>query len=456
MPMPKITGTDVACSVFQAEQFEKTLGRPVIAENCHATKFINGYENWFEKLTGIDGNPLEFQELMKTKNNILSKKVKNGNMFDTNSLRFMYNHLQNRFLNSTKRPTYAYIIIETICNSKCNYCDMWGTKKGDQPNTEEWKGIIDDIRSVGVISLTFSGGEPFLNRDLFELAGYAKSKGLYTMVVTNMSLFNDDWIEKIAQNFDFFGISIDSTKPEIYQETRGVNWLEHTKQSVHKLMDGLASIKGSTAVCAMVTVSNRNAYEMHDILQMVFDDLNMDCISFNLLDPKGSTTAKDFIPTEDQIRYYRQTILENKKIYPILNSTRYLEQSGNYDYKCNPWKCVHINHEGTLIAPCTFMNEKRFNLRETRLLDVWNQKSTQEIYKHYDACRSCNLGCIAETAWSTYDLDFVIKENFMGMILPMWKRIGERNHSKLKQENGLIRNHFYERKSHSKNESHWK
>ena len=88
----------------------------------------------------------------------------------------MYNHLQNRFLDSAKRPTYAYIIIETICNSKCNYCDMWETKKGNQPNIEEWKKIIDDIRTIGVMSLTFSGGEPFLNKDLFELAGYAKAK----------------------------------------------------------------------------------------------------------------------------------------------------------------------------------------------------------------------------------------------------------------------------------------
>lgn len=344
----------------------------------------------------------------------------------------MYNHFQNRFLDGSKRPTYAYITIESICNSKCNYCNMWETKKGNQPSTEEWKKVIDDIRSIGAMTLTFSGGEPFLNKDLFELAAYARSKGLYTMVVTNLSLFMDTWIEKIAQSFDFFGISIDSTKPEIYRETRGVNWLEHNKQSIHKLMNGLASMKANTAVCAMVTVSNRNAYEMHDILHMVFDDLKMDCISFNLLDPKGSPTAKDYVPSEEQVRFYRQTVLDHKKIYPILNSGRYIEQSGNYDYRCNPWKCIQINHEGVLLAPCLFINGKKFNLRETRLAEVWKQKSTQEVYRHYEACKLCNLGCVAETAWSTYDLDFAINESLTGMIMPMWKRIGERNHGKIK------------------------
>ncbi len=369
---------------------------------------------------------------MERANSAISNRKGKSPSVNTNALRFMYNHIKNRISDSPKRPTYSYITIESICNSKCNYCNMWETKKGNQPSIEEWKRIIDDIRSVGAMSLTFSGGEPFLNKDLFELAAYARSKGLYTMVVTNLSLFRESWIEKIAESFDFFGTSIDSTKPEIYLETRGVNWLEHNRQNIHKLMAGLASIKAKTAVCAMVTVSNRNAYEMHDILHMVFDDLKMDSISFNLLDPKGSPTAKDFVPTQEQTLFYKKTVLSHKKIYPILNSVRYLEQSGGYDYKCNPWKCIQINHEGTLLAPCLFINGKRFNLRETRLLDVWKQKSTHELYKRYEACKLCNLGCVAEAAWSTYDLDFAINESLVGMILPMRRRIRERNHGKLK------------------------
>lgn len=367
---------------------------------------------------------------METENTDLLAPRKNGFLADTNAIRFIHNHIRNR-VSDFKRPTYAYITIESICNSKCNYCNMWETKRGNQPSTEEWKKIIEDIRAVGAISLTFSGGEPFLNKDLFELAAYARSKGLYTMVVTNLSLFRETWIEKIAESFDFFGTSIDSTKPEIYQETRGMNWLEHNEQSIRKIMDGLASMQSSTTVCAMVTVSNRNAYEMHEIIHTVFDDLKMDCISFNLLDPKGSPTAKDFMPTEDQIRFYSQTIIDHKKSYPILNSYRYFEQSGNYDYTCNPWKCIQINHEGTLLAPCLFINGKKFNLRETRLTDVWGQKSTQDIYKRYESCKLCNLGCVAEAAWSTYDLDFVINESLTGMILPMRKRVRERNKGRI-------------------------
>jgi len=39
----------------------------------------------------------------------------------------------------------------------------------------------------------------------------------------------------------------------------------------------------------------------------------------------------------------------------------------------------------------------------------------------------CNLGCVAESAWSTYDLNFVINDSFRGIIIPTIKRIRARN-----------------------------
>jgi MoaA/NifB/PqqE/SkfB family radical SAM enzyme len=42
----------------------------------------------------------------------------------------------------------------------------------------------------------FSGGEFSIRKDLFELALYAKSQGLITMVVTTLSLFKADHREK--------------------------------------------------------------------------------------------------------------------------------------------------------------------------------------------------------------------------------------------------------------------
>ncbi|MDD1678384.1 MAG: radical SAM protein [Methanomicrobiales archaeon] len=351
-------------------------------------------------------------------------------------MRVLKNHISNRVFDSVKRPTYGYIIITSLCNSRCKYCDMWKNKGENEPNTEEWKRIIDELVNLGVVLLTFSGGEPFIREDLFELASYAKSQGLLTLVVTNLSLFKERYIEKIAESFDFFGISIDSTRSEIYKEIRGVDWLERIKENVHKIMAGLTELKADVHVCGMITITNRNANEIHDLLHMIFDNLGMDTISFNLLDPSGGAIAKEFTPTYEQINDIKQVILDHKSLYPISNSTRYLSQLGNFDYRCNPWKCVQINEEGFLIAPCLPLSAKpgifpdggRIDLRKNKLSDVWG--GVQKIYSNYANCKLCNLGCVAESAWSTYDLKFIINDSLFGTILPTMKRISERNNGK--------------------------
>lgn len=346
---------------------------------------------------------------------------------------FLKNHISNRVFGSVKRPTYAYITITSVCNSRCKYCDMWKNKGESEANTDEWKRIIDELVNLGVVILTFSGGEPFIREDLLELASYAKSQGLITMVVTNLSLFKERHIEKIAESFDFFGISIDSTRSEIYKEIRGVDWLERIKENVHKLMAGLTELKADAHVCGMVTISNRNAYELHDVLHMVFDNLGMDTISFNVLDPGGGATAKEFLPTHEQINYAKKVIFDHKSLYPISNSTRFFSQLGNFDYRCNPWKCVQINEKGFLLSPCLFMSTesdifpegRKTDLCKNKLSDVWRKE--QIIYSKYANCKLCNLGCVVESAWSTYDLKFIIHDSFFGTILPTMKRIRERN-----------------------------
>jgi hypothetical protein len=192
-------------------------------------------------------------------------------------------------------------------------------------------------------------------------------------------------------------------------------------------MDGLSKLKAQTEVCAMVTIGNKNAYEIHEIIHMVFDELKMDTISCNLIDPNGSSTAKEFIPTHEQINYFKKVVLEHKSLYPISNSTQYLNQLGNFDYKCNPWKSVQISHRGFLIVPCLFLDENKINLRKQRLSDVWKSKHIQKIYSQYNNCKMCNLGCVAESAWSTYDFNFVINDSLCGVIIPTIKRIRARN-----------------------------
>ena len=76
------------------------------------------------------------------------------------------------------------------CNLKCMHCYMQSDAKKykDELTTEEAKKFIDDLADFHVPVLLFSGGEPLIRPDFFELAAYAQAKGVRPTLSTNGTL----------------------------------------------------------------------------------------------------------------------------------------------------------------------------------------------------------------------------------------------------------------------------
>ena len=62
------------------------------------------------------------------------------------------------------------------CNQKCVHCYAAGQALSDEKelSTEEWKKILDKCRASDIPQVTFTGGEPTMREDLFELITYAR------------------------------------------------------------------------------------------------------------------------------------------------------------------------------------------------------------------------------------------------------------------------------------------
>jgi len=64
--------------------------------------------------------------------------------------------------------------------------------------------VVDQIADFGVTSLAFSGGEPLMRKDFFEVARHAVESGLYVSLATNGTLLNKERVrltEKIGLNY---------------------------------------------------------------------------------------------------------------------------------------------------------------------------------------------------------------------------------------------------------------
>jgi heme d1 biosynthesis radical SAM protein NirJ len=110
-----------------------------------------------------------------------------------------------------KRPVVVWNITKK-CNLRCIHCysDSHHKEYEGDLTTEEAKKVIDDLSDFGIPVIIFSGGDPILRDDIFEIAGYAGSKGIRCALSTNGVLIERDTAEAIRDaGFSYTGVSID-------------------------------------------------------------------------------------------------------------------------------------------------------------------------------------------------------------------------------------------------------
>lgn len=111
----------------------------------------------------------------------------------------------------TNRPIVVWNTTKS-CNLSCVHCYFDARAKRDQNelSTEQAKAMIDDLAAFGAPVLLFSGGEPLMRQDLFELGDYARAKGLRTVISTNGTLITKGAAKEIKDTgFSYVGISLD-------------------------------------------------------------------------------------------------------------------------------------------------------------------------------------------------------------------------------------------------------
>ena len=89
------------------------------------------------------------------------------------------------------------------CNLSCTHCY---SKSGPGRSTEgeltttEALGVIDDLADMGVPLILFTGGEPLLREDIWDLARHAGNRGLKMALSTNGTLITPEIARRIKDS----------------------------------------------------------------------------------------------------------------------------------------------------------------------------------------------------------------------------------------------------------------
>jgi len=111
------------------------------------------------------------------------------------------------------------------CNLKCGHCYRnSGTEIQGELSTEEAKALIDQIAKANFKIMIFSGGEPLMREDIFELIKSADKAGLKPVLGTNGTLISKEIAQKLKDaGISTIGISLDSLDSQKHNLFRGDN-----------------------------------------------------------------------------------------------------------------------------------------------------------------------------------------------------------------------------------------
>lgn len=111
------------------------------------------------------------------------------------------------------------------CNLACKHCRAEAHLEPypGELSTSEAKALIDTFPEVGNPIIIFTGGEPLMRKDVFELVAHAKSKGLRCVMAPNGTLVTPEIVAKMqASGIERCSISIDGPSAAMHDEFRGV------------------------------------------------------------------------------------------------------------------------------------------------------------------------------------------------------------------------------------------
>ena len=115
-------------------------------------------------------------------------------------------------------PYWIYLSPSHNCNLDCLMCGVKHVEKGVELSSEVIKKVIDEIADwPNDKVLMFTGGEPLLRKDIFELIDYSVSRGIPTEMVSNGTLIEERIAEKIINSgLQNIAISLDGVNSETH------------------------------------------------------------------------------------------------------------------------------------------------------------------------------------------------------------------------------------------------
>lgn len=292
------------------------------------------------------------------------------------------------------KPLALSIEPTTACNLGCPECPS-GLKAFSRP-TGNMKSnlnekIIDELGpNLAYINFYFQG-EPFINKNIFDLIAYANNKGVYTATSTNAHFLNPESCQKVIDSgLKRLIISIDGTTQEVYEQYRKEGHLDKVIEGTKNIIAAKKQRKSQFPhIIFQFLVVKPNEHQIEDAKKLA-SDMGVDEIRFKTAQVYSYENGNPLIPSIEKYSRYKK--MSNGK-YKLKN------KMSNHCWRM--WSSAVITWDGSVV-PCCFDKDathKLGNLQFVKFADIWKNKDYQHFRKalltnreEIDICKNCSEG----------------------------------------------------------------
>ncbi len=338
-------------------------------------------------------------------------------------------------------PNHPVWEVTARCNLDCIHCHARGSPRaGPELSTGEGKKLISDLATVPEFRMcAFTGGEPLVREDIFELLAYAHGLGFSCTIATNGTLVDRDCAIRLRDcGVAIAAVSLDGCSAGTHDAVRGVKGaFEGAIEGIHALH------RAGIPIHINITAMTRNLGEIPAIVELV-DGLDAAIILVYQLVPIGrGEKIGDFALGAEAngqlVRFMAEAQQSSRAIIEPVAAPQYfayildrngitggmaLRLAGSLFHGCSAGRgFVYIRPDGTVV-PCPFLPVPCGNVRERPFSEIWRESPVLERLRGRETslkgkCGSCPFrtvcgGCRARAYAATGDFLQEDPSCFMG------------------------------------------
>lgn len=324
-------------------------------------------------------------------------------------------------------PDHPVWEMTTACNLRCIHCHASGGEPAaDELDTKEAKRLMDQLAEVGEFRMmAFTGGEPLVRPDLYELLAYSQALGFVNTIATNAVLVDDAVARRLRRlGVAIAAVSLDGFDAETHDMVRGV------PGAFDGALRGMRALREVGIVLHInITAMEYNIDQMERMMTLV-NELGTGILLMYQLVPVGrgrgiEKATLDLDENERLIRFMAQAQRTTKAIMEPVAGPQYwpflLKRAGvtggpalrlaeGVFHGCSAGRgFVYIKPNGE-VWPCPFIEVSCGNVRDKPFLEIWSGSPVLRALRERERllkgrCSDCEYrrlcgGCRGR-AWAT-------------------------------------------------------